>query len=490
MDLHKTTFKVQFFCQISIILLFLYSCNYKEKEDIVFDDFENGLFQKWDVQGSSFNNPIHIDSTRVKIENAHGKYIAFSNFRATTQTNSREGKLISNKFVIDRNHIVFSIAGGKHATRACVNLIINNKVVRIATGKNDAVLRRIVWDVTEFIGKEAIIEVVDALGHPISNATILPYIMVDYFLFIDTINLNEIIFEDFESGVYTNWIVTGEAFPTPRNRKNVYYPISANGFNGNYFAFSFGDAHDEKQGKLTSSLFTVKKDYIRFLVGGGNIKGKTCINLIVDDSIVFSSTGENDGQLRHHEWYVAHLKNKTARIEIVDNFSGSWGHIMVDEIVFYNKEAWYQKFWLIGLLLIIIIFVFIKYLKNYSKKKVPLDLSSEDSFRLINLKEYIKDSKEYVNSNYSISDVIKSSGYTEKEIVFLFTKSEFLNIFNYINYLRVEYFKQEIMNPHNKNYTMISISEKSGFGSKTSFYRNFKLFTDMTPSEFIKKNKK
>ena len=489
MDSLKKAFKFQFFCQITWVLFFLVSCNYQEKEDIVFDDFEKGFFEKWDVQGTSFKAPIHIDSTPVNIENAHGKYIAFSNF---IESKPEQGKLVSNKFIIDRNYIVFSVAGGKHDTRACVNLIINNKIVKMATGENDSLLRSIVWDVTKFTGKEAIIEVVDAMGYSISDRGISTSIMVDYILFVDTINLGETIFEDFESGVYTNWTVTGDAFPTPRNRKNVYYPLSVNGFNGNYFAFSFGDTHDEKQGKLSSSLFTIKKDYIKFLVGGGNTKGKTCINLIVNDSIIFSSNGDNDGQLRQHEWNVKHLKNETAQIEIVDNFSGSWGHIMIDDIIFYNKAVWYQKFWfwLVGLFLIIIILAFIKYLKNSPKKKIHLDISIEDSFRLKKLKDYIKNSKEYMNSNYSISDVVKSSGYSEKEIVFLFTKTEFLNIFNYINYLRVEYFKKEITNPNNKNYTMISISEKSGFGSKTSFYRNFKTFTGMTPSEFIKKVKK
>lgn len=491
MSLIIKAYRFQVLCQMALIFLLLGSCNREKREDIIFEDFESG-FQHWDVQGTSFNKSTHVDSAEIKIENAHGKYVAYSNYSSPTEKYPHEGKLVSRKFVINRNYIVFSFAGGNHITRACVNLIINNKIVRVATGENDDVLRRVVWDVKDLMGKEAIIEVVDAQSHPIENSEILPYVMVDYFLFADAIDLNETIFEDFESGVYTNWTVTGEAFSTPGDRKNVYYPLSSNGFNGNYFAFSFSDTHDEKIGKLTSSLFTISKDYVKFLIGGGDIEGKTCMNLVISDSIVFSSTGGRDGQLRPVEWNVKHLKNKTAKIEIVDNHSGGWGHIMVDDIIFYNKKKWVQQpwFWVICLILILVLIPVIRYIKILSKENLKLDLSEENISRLEELKEFIQDSKAYVNSNYSISDVVETSGYSEKEIVFLFGKTSFSNIFNYINYLRVECFKQEITNPDNKNYTMISISEKCGFGSKTSFYRNFKIFTGKTPSEYIKEVKK
>lgn len=470
---------------ICFLIVCIFSCSSSQRPDIVYDDFETGNFDRWNKQGTAFQLPRLVDSLENPIKNQHGKYIAYSDYENSNIDRNQgfnQGKLVSKPFTITRKYIEFLIAGGKHDTRECVSLFINNKVVKFATGENDFKLRKVSWDVREYEGETAVLEIVDALA---AGEVLIDRILVDNIVFTDNTHQRELVFEDFESGTYNNWTVVGDAFAIPRNRTNVYYPISAVGFTGDFFAFSFGDTHDVKQGKLISKPFIVSHDFIKFVIGGGNHKEKTCINLIINDSIIYSNEGENDGQLRPHFWDLQSYKGKKAHIEIVDNFSGGWGHIMVDDIVFYDAPTFFStpKFWCIFLLIVLFLYFIIKF---FRKKSTVKNLNSESSEKLEKLKQLIKNSGIHRKYNASISDLIDITQLDKTEIEICFENAETKSWSHYLNILRVEDFKQQLQDPSNKSYTMVSVAEKCGFNSKTSFYRVFKSITNMTPSEYKK----
>ncbi|MCK0158289.1 AraC family transcriptional regulator [Cellulophaga sp. F20128] len=427
-----------------------------------------------------------MDSIDENIKNVQGKYFAFSNFIGSGKSYN-QGKLVSRSFVIKRDFIHLLIAGGHHETRECVNLIVNNKVVRVATGSNDNVLRKISWDVSDMQGQNAVLEIVDAMATEYERNS-LAYIIVDNILFSDYNFTKEEVFENFESGTYNNWKVEGDAFEVPRDRTNIYYPITANGFKGKYFAFSFGETHDTKQGKLTSSPFKIKYDRIKFLIGGGNHQEKTCVNLIVNDSVVFSEVGQNDGQMRWHHWNVDPFVGSIAKIEIVDHHSGDWGHVMVDDIIFYNKPIDFRLLYYlgIGVFFLGVIFYLNKRSKFKWKSNSKFNGSEEELEKFNTLKEYIENSKIYIEQNLSIHEIVKNSGISEVDINLLFENVGNTSLSNYINFLRVEEFKRQLKDPANAAYTMMYLAEKSGFNSKTSFYRVFKSVTKRTPSEYKK----
>ncbi|SIR31595.1 helix-turn-helix domain-containing protein [Maribacter ulvicola] len=467
-----------------IIFFVIASCSSPERVDIVYDNFEDGTFQNWNRLGVAFNKPFHVDSLRKKVENVQGHYYAFSNFEGAGLS-ANQGKLVSKPFIIHRKYIHFWIAGGNHETRECVNLTVNNKVVKAATGTNDYTLRKITWDVSDLEGQEAVIEVVDAIVSDFEYNS-LPNILVDNFVFSDYGYPMMEIFEDFESGTYNGWEVEGDAFVTPRNRTNVYYPITPNGFNGDYFAFSFGETHDSKKGKLTSQSFIIKYDAIKFLVGGGEHKGLTSINLIVNDSIVFSQVGNNDGEMRNYEWDVTPFKGQKAKIEIVDNYSGGWGHIMVDDIIFFNKPVNFNiwKFLVFILIIVVVSYLLAKKLR-FTKRNLGV-VNAEEIERIENIKKILKTSEIYKEFNPDFKEIVKSTGEDEETINFLFEKADNTTLTTYLNYLRVEEFKRLLKDPGNDAYTMMHLAEKSGFNSKTSFYRVFKSITDQTPSQYKK----
>ena len=76
------------------------------------------------------------------------------------------GTLTSPEIKIERKYINFLIGGGKYPGKTCINLLVSGKVVRTATGPNDKPggsehLDRHTWDVGEYEGKAAVIEIVD-----------------------------------------------------------------------------------------------------------------------------------------------------------------------------------------------------------------------------------------------------------------------------------------------------------------------------------------
>ena len=154
--------------------------------------------------------------------------------------------------------------------------------------------------------------------------------------------IEESIFADFESGTYEGWTVTGEAFgEIPQTLKTIApYQGRING-RGKFFVNSHnirpgGDVRkgDSLTGILTSSEFTIDFDTIEFLVGGGNHKGRTCVNLIVDGETVLSATGKANNQMSLNTWNVRPFAGKKAQIQIVDNHTAGWGNIGIDHIVF------------------------------------------------------------------------------------------------------------------------------------------------------------
>jgi cytochrome c553 len=157
----------------------------------------------------------------------------------------------------------------------------------------------------------------------------------------------EILFADFESGDYEGWTATGNAFDnSPRTLQTIaQYQGRINGV-GKFFVNSHNAGEGDKlvssdllTGTLTSKQFKIDRDRIEFLVGGGAHKGQTCVNLIVDDKIVYSATGRSNNQMYKNVWNVKSLRGKTASIQVVDARQDGWGNIGLDHIVFTSEQV-------------------------------------------------------------------------------------------------------------------------------------------------------
>ncbi|MHC4677896.1 MAG: GH116 family glycosyl hydrolase [Planctomycetota bacterium] len=140
-----------------------------------------------------------------------------------------------------------------------------------------------------------------------------------------------IVLADFEGPNYGQWETAGDAFGQGPAKGTLRGQQKVSGFEGQGLVNTFLGG-DGPHGTLTSPPFQISRKFINFLIGGGSHAGKTCMNLFVEGKIVRTAVGANNEKLDWNFWNVEEFDGKTAKIQIVDRFSGGWGHINIDQI--------------------------------------------------------------------------------------------------------------------------------------------------------------
>jgi len=132
-------------------------------DDVLIADFESANYRNWKVTGEAFG-PGPARGTlpgQMQVDGFQGKGLVNSFFKGDDTT----GTLTSPAFKIERPFLSFLIGGGGWP-ETIMNLRVEGKTVRTATGPNtqsggSEKLEAQSWDVAEFIGHEASIEIVD-----------------------------------------------------------------------------------------------------------------------------------------------------------------------------------------------------------------------------------------------------------------------------------------------------------------------------------------
>ncbi len=153
---------------------------------------------------------------------------------------------------------------------------------------------------------------------------------------------DDLLLADFEGPDYGAWRTTGKAFGPGPAHGTLPGQMPVDGFLGQGLVNSFHQG-DGTTGTLTSPAFKIERPFIRFLIGGGKDAAKTCMNLLVDGQVVRNATGPNDKPggseaLAPDYWEVREFLGQSALIQIVDQATGGWGHINVDQIVQTDRK--------------------------------------------------------------------------------------------------------------------------------------------------------
>lgn len=140
----------------------------------VFESFDGLDYGKWKAAGSAFGNRPDNGDSVVRI--GRGDASSFGGNNANT------GALTSPVFTITEPVINFLIAGRNDPGKTAIRLLVDQKVVRSATGDNSELLKWDGWDVSDLKGKKAVIQIVDnAAGDPRAS------IRIDHILFSKTL---------------------------------------------------------------------------------------------------------------------------------------------------------------------------------------------------------------------------------------------------------------------------------------------------------------
>ncbi|WP_144567284.1 glycoside hydrolase family 32 protein [Neobacillus bataviensis] len=237
-------------------------------------NFDNGTFDGWTASGTAFGDSPAIGSLPGQMPVAgwggSGFVNSFHNYDGST------GTLSSPNFTINKDYLNFLIGGGNHP-------------------------------------------------HVDGGTTAPPSGQV---------------FEDFEGTSLPGWTGSGDFVGIVPTRENL------SGQLGNQVLDTCQTAScDGAEGTVTSPTFTINSNYIDFLISGGNHPissgHPTVLNLVIDGSVVASATGNNSANLDWQYFDVSKYQGKQATLQIVDQNDGSsgWGHLMIDNIVFSDVKA-------------------------------------------------------------------------------------------------------------------------------------------------------
>ena len=140
-----------------------------DRADLLFEDWRRDDYHGWTVEGEAFGKgPIDkfampsyqgdVGGTGQRVVNSH----ATAPGDGIEKKDAAVGKLTSRPFIIERGFIHVWIGGGAHRDRTCVNLLVDGQKVGSLTGRGNNRLELRSFSVTQWAGKSAMLEIVDA----------------------------------------------------------------------------------------------------------------------------------------------------------------------------------------------------------------------------------------------------------------------------------------------------------------------------------------
>ncbi|RCW51954.1 GH32 C-terminal domain-containing protein [Paenibacillus prosopidis] len=312
-------------------------------EGLINGDFDDNLSGWTVLSGNAFSSQDVTDANDWGWGgpfNQHGSYHLWG---GKDGGDSQTGSIRSQKFVLGGNgQINFLVGGGNNIYDEYVALVRSSdgkELFKVSGGDKES-YTRVYWDASDYIGVECYIKVVD-------NATGgWGHINVDDFQVpVQPPTTTNITNPDFETGSLSGWtIVSGTAFNNLDVSTDTTYWTPARPFNhnGTYHMWGFKDGGDSQVGVMKSSTFTLYgTGWIDFLIGGGNDLSNEYVALVraSDGAELMKATGYNDEGYTRLFWDASAYIGEQVYIKVVDNATGAWGHINVDDFHVYNTAS-------------------------------------------------------------------------------------------------------------------------------------------------------
>src|SRR3954468_16614862 len=138
----------------------------------------------------------------------------------------------------------------------------------------------------------------------------------------------------FETGDLSGWTTTGTAFNgSVTNQPGWGWGCCFNQ-QGTYHLWGFAGGGDAPPGTVTSEPFTLTgTGMVSVLVSGGSNDDQLYVALTtLDGTILHKATGTDDEAYRRVTWDAREHLGEQLRIAAVDQATGGWGHINMDDV--------------------------------------------------------------------------------------------------------------------------------------------------------------
>jgi len=123
---------------------------------------------------------------------------------------------------------------------------------------------------------------------------------------------------------------------------------------------------------------------------------------------------------------------------------------------------------------------------NFSTKYQTSSLKGTKSLELFErLRRLMKAEKPYLDSNLNLSMLAEKLDTNTKYLSQVVNNHFGSNLQQFINEFRIDEAKRRLLDEKHQNLTYFGIGQLCGFRNKSTFYKVFKKATDLTPHEFV-----
>lgn len=105
------------------------------------------------------------------------------------------------------------------------------------------------------------------------------------------------------------------------------------------------------------------------------------------------------------------------------------------------------------------------------------------------LDQLMQQDERYLDTALSLRTLAAEAGLHPNKLSWMLNDQVGVSFNDYVNNFRLDCFKQKVLDPANKNFTLLGLAFESGFNSKSTFNDYFKKKTGITPRKWLKEHK-
>lgn len=118
-----------------------------------------------------------------------------------------------------------------------------------------------------------------------------------------------------------------------------------------------------------------------------------------------------------------------------------------------------------------------------------IDESTLDEYEIL-VDHILKSKRPYLQHGYTAGELAKDCNIPKHHLSYLLNRRLNIRYNDFINKYRIEFAMMFMLEEHAQQLTIDAIAVKSGFTSRTTFIKYFVKYTDMYPSDYLKKKHK